>query len=149
MNYLTTYKLFESSDGLDKESIKDIFFSCYEDFFDNFSTTDTSVIRMEFVGNKPMMLSEVVKDNTIYVEVLSYMSSVGSVKSEPAIRMALYTSFNTNLVSMEFLEPFINRIKPNKLFTIPSRIMDLYYRVNGQPENAYKSKMREQILIIK
>ncbi len=165
MNYLTTYKLFESSDGLDKESIKDIFFSCYEDLFDNFySTVDTSAIRMEFMGNNPRMLSEEVKDNTLYVEVSMCFSRAGGMKNEPALQMALYTSFNTrflgarkaNPFSMEslerrskFLEPFINRIKPHQLFIEGMRTMDLYYRVDGQPENIYKSQMREQILIIK
>lgn len=169
MKHLSAYKIFESSEPLDADYIKDLFFSCYEDLFDNFAeTVDPRITRMSFVTtlgpNGGIKLNEEVKDNTLYVRISECQSTAGTGVREPSVEVLIYTSFNTrslgsrvaNPFSMEstsrrskFLETFAERLEPHQLYLMEIRTMDLYHRVEGNPDNYFKVKMREQRIIIK
>lgn len=170
MKHLKGYKIFESIDIIDVEFVKDLFFSCYEDMFDNQT--------MEFMGNGNLISEEVLimdddtknKPNKIYVKITQCSHRIGA-ENEPVIEVLLYTSIDNrfsrsnpnpfsfyNGVSDEmeskkrrlaFLKPLNDRLKPHQLLLMEIRNMNLYYRVKGYPENIYNSKMREQRIIIR
>lgn len=126
--HLESYGKFKSTDELDMEDIKNIFFSCYEEMFDSCYNGQ----RMEFIENG--ILNEKIKSNTFYI---MFSEILGSVK------MGVYTN---GFLRPFDLKDFEDRISPYKIsIGDVNKPKMLYYISNGSVNN---SLMRETLFFI-
>lgn len=128
MKHLKRYKIFESDEHeLDSEDIKNIFFSCYEEFFDNLLTTnDTTNPRMEFLENNT--LSEKIKNNTFIIEFVDYDDTIVMNVMVRTLAAPKYTNGTWRPFD---LTEFEGRISPYKLHSKDSVPSLLKYNVKG------------------